>query len=237
MIKKQTLICATHTLCQLNLFVDLFVKIVLGSPTKYSKNTILLQSNFSLYGSRGLFARMQPMPSITEIEPVERGELDEFDEASGGQEKTNNGDETESIDSIGSDSDLVVDGLPRNGAIKNGLTNGTANTGAMLKVENSLDDHTVRPTSKIRLFKQMNNLKMSATNLNQVLPIEYPKEFKVIWRNVNYKVKTFQRKGYKLVDHQILYNLNGHFSSGQVTAILGPSGAGKSTLLEVLACK
>lgn len=101
------------------------------------------------------------------------------------------------------------------------------------------DEHNARPSSKIRIFKQR-NMKMSSRNINQVLPMEFPKEFTVLWRNINYKVKAFERTGKwggKMVDKQILFDLNGHFTSGQVTAIMGPSGAGKSTLLEVIACK
>ncbi len=107
-------------------------------------------------------------------------------------------------------------------------------SGKLMKLENSKKladgeegERNGRPSSKIRIFKQR-NVKMSSRNLNQVLPIEYPKEFQVIWRNINYKVKAFERTGNwsgKMVDKQILFDINGHFTSGQVTAIMGPSGA------------
>lgn len=92
-----------------------------------------------------------------------------------------------------------------------------------------------RPSSKIRLFNTMNNLKMSTKNLNQVLPIEYPKEFQVVWKDISFSVKL--RKNFKYFNKQILNNLSGSICSGQVSAIMGPSGAGKSTFLETLSCK
>lgn len=118
--------------------------------------------------------------------------------------------------------------------------NGTLMRANSLEVAASKDDeHNARPSSKIRIFKGR-NMKMNSRNINQVLPMEFPKEFTVLWRNINYKVKSFERTGKwggKVVDKQILFDLNGHFTSGQVTAIMGPSGAGKSTLLEIIACK
>lgn len=91
--------------------------------------------------------------------------------------------------------------------------------------------------NKKRLFKNKPNVRMSANNINQVLPIEYPKDFTILWRDICYRVKILNRKSFKVSEKQILHNLNGEFQSGQVAAIMGPSGAGKSTFLEIIACK
>ncbi|KAI4463708.1 abc transporter g family member 28 [Holotrichia oblita] len=52
------------------------------------------------------------------------------------------------------------------------------------------------------------------------------------FRNLSYSVKEglFKRK-----NKQVLYEVNGGFLAGEVTAIMGPSGAGKSTLMNILA--
>ncbi len=51
----------------------------------------------------------------------------------------------------------------------------------------------------------------------------------VSWKHLNYSVE-ISRKETK----QILFDLNGRFLFGQMTAIMGPSGSGKTTLLECL---
>lgn len=51
----------------------------------------------------------------------------------------------------------------------------------------------------------------------------------VSWRNLNYFVKISRKE-----KRQVLFDLNGSFLFGQMTAIMGPSGSGKTTLLECL---
>lgn len=68
----------------------------------------------------------------------------------------------------------------------------------------------------------------------------------VSWRNIVYTVNRTQVKLSGLVDAEagrsvvkksqrvILKGVSGHFSTGQMTAVMGPSGSGKSTLLECI---
>lgn len=67
-------------------------------------------------------------------------------------------------------------------------------------------------------------------NSDVKMPESQLREFKVSWRNLCYSMK----KSSIAKRRHILQNLNGYFSSGQLTAILGPSGAGKSTLLNCI---
>ncbi|XP_046920099.2 ATP-binding cassette sub-family G member 4-like [Dermatophagoides farinae] len=98
-------------------------------------------------------------------------------------------------------------------------------------------------SGKIRMLVNPNLIKIpsimnGSINNNQVLPIENPaKSFDVIWKDIVYSVRQFNRATLKMESRNILNGLSGQISSNQVTAIMGPSGAGKSTFLEVLACR
>lgn len=84
-------------------------------------------------------------------------------------------------------------------------------------------------------------IKAEINKKNQIMPLKNKQDyFKIIWKNISYRViKPALESSFrlKMKSKQILNNLSGQLSSGQVTAIMGPSGAGKSTFLEILACE
>lgn len=51
-------------------------------------------------------------------------------------------------------------------------------------------------------------------------------------QEVDYIVRNASNRKEKLY---LLKNVSGHFSPGQMTALMGPSGSGKTTLLDVMA--
>ncbi|OTF70958.1 hypothetical protein BLA29_012357, partial [Euroglyphus maynei] len=53
------------------------------------------------------------------------------------------------------------------------------------------------------------------------------KNFDVIWKDIVYSVRQFNRNTLRLGTRNILNGLSGQISSGQLTAIMGPSGAGR----------
>lgn len=84
------------------------------------------------------------------------------------------------------------------------------------------------------------SIKTEINKKNQIMPLNHKQDnFKIIWKNISYQVNNPVIESYrlKMKTKQILNNLSGQLSSGQVTAIMGPSGAGKSTFLEILACE
>jgi len=131
----------------------------------------------------------------------------------------------------------VVSGLGRQGTANLQLVGDKLNLQAKEKDKLSPDRidslDSMRPSSKIKMFKSKLNLKMSHTNLNQVLPVEYPKPFEILWSHINYKVRTMTRNQgmagpVKFGWRNILTDISGFVCSGEMTAIMGLSGEGKS---------
>lgn len=87
------------------------------------------------------------------------------------------------------------------------------------------------------------NRTSSFIDMNQV---HVPKQITVSWRNLMYSVERSSvslnncfsgNDGHSIVrkfKRTILKGINGHFSTGNLTAVMGPSGSGKSTMLECI---
>ncbi|XP_061392279.1 ATP-binding cassette sub-family G member 1-like [Musca vetustissima] len=85
-------------------------------------------------------------------------------------------------------------------------------------------EHPIANSSSIIMDTETDTDSSHFSNLPTREPVD------IEFRNISLAVKSGLRRECK----EILHNISGQFSGGQLIAIMGPSGAGKSTLLDVL---